>query len=166
MRRTLAVAAALAVVAAASAALVTARASNGTEVSFPKGYRNWHHVKSLILNEGHPLFESFGGLHHIYANDKARKGLDTGRYADGAVFVFDLLETVPSETAVAEGPRKVLGVMERNARRFAGTGGWGFEGFAAGDPAQPVVGANAVTACFQCHESQKDAGYVFSEWRN
>jgi len=30
--------------------------------------------------------------------------------------------------------------MQKDGKRFAGTGGWGFEGFAAGDPARPVVG--------------------------
>ena len=47
----------------------------------------------------------------------------------------------------------------------AGTGGWGFEGFAAGDPARPVVGQNARAACFECHTAQKDHDYVFSAWR-
>jgi hypothetical protein len=55
--------------------------------------------------------------------------------------------------------------MQKDDKRFAGTSGWGFEGFAAGDPARPVVGQNARTACFDCHTAQKDHDYVFSLWR-
>ena len=63
----------------------------------------------------------------------------------------DLLEATAADNAITEGKRKVLGVMQKDGKRFAGTGGWGFEGFAAGDPARPVVGQNARTACFECH---------------
>ena len=35
---------------------------------YPEGYRFWTHVKSMELKPGHPLYESFGGLHHIYVN--------------------------------------------------------------------------------------------------
>ncbi len=55
--------------------------------------------------------------------------------------------------------------MQRDAKKFAATGGWGFEGFTGGDPKQRAVGANAKTACFDCHAPQKDTGYVFSTWR-
>jgi Cytochrome P460 len=55
--------------------------------------------------------------------------------------------------------------MQKDGKRFAETGGWGFEGFAAGDPARAVVGQNARTACFGCHTAQKDHDYVFSLWR-
>jgi Cytochrome P460 len=44
--------------------------------------------------------------------------------------------------------------MQKDGRRFAGTGGWGFQGFAEGDPARPVVGKDAATACFGCHTAQ------------
>lgn len=140
-------------------------AAGGKEqVSYPKDYRSWYHVKSMVLQPGHPLFEGFGGIHHVYANAKARKGLETGKYEDGAVFVFDLFEAPTEGGAVTEGPRKVLAVMEKNSKAFADTGGWGFEGFAGGDPARRVV-TNAREQCFTCHESQKDKDYVFSGWR-
>jgi len=134
------------------------------DVSYPEGYRNWYHVKSMVLQQGHPLYEGFGGIHHIYANEKARKGLDTGKYEDGAVFVFDLFEAPVEGGAITEGPRKVLAVMEKNRKNFAATGGWGFEGFAGGDRSKRVVN-NAREQCFTCHESQKDKDFVFSKWR-
>lgn len=135
-------------------------------VGYPAGYRDWTHVKSLILESGHPLYESFGGIHHIYANAKAMRGYRDGRFADGSVIVFDLLEVKKEGNAIAEGPRKVLGVMQKDARRYKTTGGWGFEGFAGGDKSRRVVGDQAASACYGCHAEQAGkTGYVFSAWR-
>lgn len=140
--------------------------AGGMEVDYPHGYRHWTHVKSLILEPGHPLYASFGGLHHIYANERALKGYRSGKFPDGAVIVFDLLEVDKGGNAIAEGPRKIVGVMRRDARRFKDTGGWGFEGFAKGDPKQRAVGDAAKGACFGCHAEQAaKTGYVFSAWR-
>lgn len=135
-------------------------------VDFPHDYRQWQHVKSMLIEPGHPLHAAFGGLHHIYANDLAVQGYARGSFPDGAVLVFDLLEVNSAEHAVTEAGRKVLGVMQKDAARFAATGGWGFEGFAGGEPGQRVVGAEAATACFACHQPQAEADYVFSQWRD
>lgn len=145
---------------------LAAGAVQAQDVAYPAGYRQWTHVKSMILEAGHPLYASFGGLHHIYANKKALEGYRSGKFSDGAVIVFDLLEATKGDNAVSEGPRKVLGVMEKNARKFKETGGWGFEGFAGGDRAKRVVGKEAKGACFGCHAEQAGkTGYVFSTWR-
>lgn len=143
----------------------TTLAGDGFKVAYPEGYRDWRHVKSMELKPGHPLFESFGGLHHIYANPKAVKGYKGGKFQDGAVIVFDLLEAKNEGNALTEGKRKVLGVMVRDAKRYAKTGGWGFEGFAGGDPGKRVVGDNAVKACFECHAPQSGNNYLFSSLR-
>ena len=55
--------------------------------------------------------------------------------------------------------------MHRNARKYAATGGWGYEGFKGDSSTERAVGANALTACHQCHIAQKDAGFVFSKAR-
>ena len=135
-------------------------------VPYPDGYRDWRHVKAMVIQPGHPLFDAFGGIHHLYANKKAVQGYKKGRFADGAVIVFDLLEATSAGNALTEGPRKVVGVMHKDARKFAATGGWGFEGFAGGDKANRVVGGKAAEACFGCHAPQKDKDYVFSQMRD
>ena len=136
------------------------------QVPYPAGYRNWHHVKSMTIDKGHPLYEAFGGIHHIYANPKAGAGYKSGKFPDGAVIVFDLLEAKSADNAVTEGARKVVGVMHKDAKKFAATGGWGFEGFGGGDKTNRVVRDKAASACFACHEPQKGHDYVFSRLRD
>lgn len=145
---------------------VGALAADAPRVAYPEDYRDWTHVKSMLISEGHPLFDAFGGIHHLYANDKAMEGYRSGTFPDGAVIVFDLLEAIPGDNAIIEGERKVLGVMQRNKARFAETGGWGFEGFAGGDPDSRVVGDDAKQACFACHAAQRKSDFVFSTWRD
>jgi len=134
-------------------------------VPYPAGYRNWHHVKSMIINPGHPLHDAFGGIHHIYANEKAMQGYAKGKFANGSVIIFDLLEANSADNAVVEGARKVVGVMHKDSKRYAATGGWGFEGFKGDSKTERAVGTNADAACFQCHAPQKGSDYVFSKLR-
>jgi hypothetical protein len=134
-------------------------------VPYPEGYRDWRHVKTMVINEGHPLFDSFGGIHHLYANDRALEGYATGRFPAGSIIAFDLLEARTADNAVTEGDRKVLGVMVKDPARYAATGGWGFEGFAGGDRNKRAVGDKAAEACFACHTARKDQDYVFSTTR-
>lgn len=145
----------------------TAPAADSNLVAYPEGYRDWHHLKSMVIEPGHPLHEPFGGIHHLYANTKAKEGYAKGRFADGAVIVFDLLETESAEHAVNEGARKIVGVMLKDSARFPATGGWGFEGFVAGDATRRAIGndAKAAANCFACHQSQQAHDYVFSRPR-
>jgi Cytochrome P460 len=136
-----------------------------TAVPYPTNYRSWTHVKSMVIEPGHPLHASFGGIHHLYANDQAMQGYREGRFPDGAVIVFDLLEAPASGNAITEGARKVVGVMHRDSKKHAATGGWGFEGFAADSKTSRVVGSESATACFACHQSQRAREYVFSSYR-
>lgn len=134
-------------------------------VPYPAGYRDWHHVKSMVINPGHGLYDAFGGIHHLYANKAALTGYRTGKWPDGAVIVFDLLDAKSADNTVTEGARKVVGVMHRDAKKYVATGGWGYEGFKADSKTERAVGANAETACHQCHLAQKDSGFVFSKLR-
>jgi hypothetical protein len=154
------------ILATLSVAMTTVAVAAEPQVPYPDGYRDWHHVKSMVIEEGHPLHSAFGGIHHVYANDKALEGYGKGRFPDGAVIIFDLLEATRADNAITEGPRKVVGVMHKDARQFAATGGWGFEGFGGGDPTNRVVGKDAASACFACHEPQKDQNYTFSQLRD
>ncbi|MDH5180401.1 MAG: cytochrome P460 family protein [Gammaproteobacteria bacterium] len=135
------------------------------KIAFPDGYRHWSHVKSLTLYEGHALANPFKGIHHIYANPAAVKGLQNSHYPDGAVLVFDLLEYITAGEAGAEGKRILRGVMVRDKQRFANTGGWGFEAW-QGDSKTKRLTDDKGVSCYACHTSQKQHDFVFSKWRN
>jgi hypothetical protein len=133
-------------------------------VPYPDGYREWTHVKSMVILDGHALADPFAGIHHVYANARALEGLQGGGWPDGAVLVFDLLEATAGDEVYTEGARKLVGVMQRDARAWAATGGWGFEGF-AGDSRTERLTADGGASCFGCHQAKADQGYVFSTWR-
>jgi hypothetical protein len=157
--------------AAASAvcALLPALAGHD-EVAYPDGFRLSAHVKSMIIEEGHPLFDLVGGLHHIYANKKALdgyQGLNNGSSAtfkNGSVIVLDLLQDVRGGNAITEGERKAVIVMEKDLKAYADTGGWGFQVF---DPVTkaPLLDKAAQAGCFGCHQGAAASDFVFSRLR-
>jgi Cytochrome P460 len=134
-------------------------------VPFPEGYRNWLHAKSMLIQPGHALENPFQGIHHVYANGKAAKGLKTGNYKNGSVLVFDLLKYDEKDKTIQEGERKLVGVMLKDSAKYASTGGWGFEGFAGNSKTERLVNDGG-KSCFGCHEPQKAKDYVFSELRD
>ena len=146
--------------------LTTMNASSGEDqIPYPKGYRDWHHIKSmLIYDPKHPLFNPFGGIHHIYVN---KKGLEAykkgGGFPDGTVIVFDLLEAKEDNGAYVEGPRKLIGVMQKDMKKFKETGGWGFQAFEK-DSMNSLVKDKGVS-CYNCYLSQKEKDFVFSKYR-
>jgi hypothetical protein len=128
-------------------------------------YRQWTHVKSMVIfDPKHPLYNSFGGIHHIYVNGAGLKASQTGgRYPDGSQLVFVLYEAVNEQGAYVAGKKKVEAIMVKNRRRFAETGGWGFQAFNPETRKPLVKNADVASACFNCHAAQKDHDYVFSE---
>jgi len=134
---------------------------------FPTAYREWTHVKSmLIYSDKHPLYAPFNGLHHVYVNKIGLAAVKAhGKFADGAILVFDLLQADDVDGAYVEGSRKLVAVMQKDSKKYKDTGGWGFQGFKAGNANDPVV-SDPVGQCFNCHQSQKDADFVFSKFRD
>lgn len=134
-------------------------------VPYPEGFRGWAHVKSKIKRGEGKAVDPFGEIHHIYANPPAMEGYRTGKFPEGAVLVFDVLELVEKDSKIIrEGARRNTQVMVKDAR-FVGTGGWGYELFAQDSRENRAIGANAVTACYQCHTQRKDHDHVFSSFR-
>jgi len=128
-------------------------------VPYPEGYREWTHVKSMVIEPGHPLATPFEGIHHIYANTPATEGLRGGAYPDGSVLVFDLLEAVRGDTAIGEGERKLVGVMVRDPSRYGETGGWGFEGFAGNSRSERLTDDGGA-GCYACHQPEPEAVFT------
>jgi cytochrome P460 len=141
------------------------RAKPDDVVPYPAGYRLWAHVKTALVGPQNPAFENSGGIHHIYANEKAMDGYRTGRFPDGSVIVADFLETRESAGLTTEGQRRRIDVMLKDGKRYAATGGWGFEQFRGDSQTDRMVTAEIAAKCFACHSKQKERDSVFSEFR-
>lgn len=149
---------------------LTVRADEGT-IAFPDGYRTWTFLHSSLVPAGSPGFGKSpcvkpctNGIFHFYANELAMKGLRTGQYEDGAVIAEEMLEFLLGEKGNgAEGRRVLTAVMVKDSKRYAETGGWGFGHFGEGSKAN-TLDAKAQQACYQCHTSRKDRGYVFTQY--
>jgi hypothetical protein len=137
-----------------------------SEVPYPEGFRNWTHVKTALIQKGSPAFEHWGGFHHIYANAEAVGGYKTGKFSDGSIIVFDVLEAISKDSIISEGKRRLIDVMIKDAKKFETTGGWGYEEFSGDSKTDRRIGVLSVTACYNCHANQKVNDNVFSSLRN
>lgn len=157
-------------VAAVSAAAVLAvgtAALADTKLAPPKGYRQWFHVNTAIVTKDSPAYDAIGGMHNVSVNAIGLKALKSGgTYPDNSVFASDVHEFTVTDGVYSEGARKALAVMVKDAKKYAATGGWGFQVWLGGDPAKPFVtdAADAAKKCFGCHTSQKDHQFVFSTY--
>jgi len=133
--------------------------------SFPETFRKWAHVKSVLVGPQSTAFATEGGIHHIYANDKALEGYATGRFPDGSVIVYDLLETKEIAGNTIEGQTRRVDVMVRQSERYASTGGWEFLSFSGNDHTDGKLTAARQATCAGCHAHRKDHDFVFSEFR-
>lgn len=133
--------------------------------SFPKTFRRWAHVKSVLVGPQSSAFATEGGIHHIYANDKALEGYDAGKFPDGSVIVYDLLETKEIAGNTIEGPTRRVDVMVKESERYASTGGWEFMSFMGSNQTDGQLTAERKATCVGCHAHRKDHDLVFSEFR-
>jgi hypothetical protein len=132
---------------------------------FPKEFRKWAHVKSVLVGPQSPAFATEGGIHHIYANDKALKGYDSWKFPDGSVIVYDLLETKELAGNTIEGQTRRVDVMVKQGEPYASTGGWEFMSFSGNDQTNGKLTAARQASCAGCHVHMKDHDSVFSEFR-
>ena len=121
-----------------------------------------------MIGPSNPNFQFAGGFHHIYANEKAMKGYETGRFSNGSIIVFDVIEANEQNGNTTEGKRRHTDVMVKDSVLYADTGGWGFEEFKMNDKGEqlPMIKELAIQKCFNCHSTKKNQGFVFSKVRD
>ena len=67
-------------------------------------------------------------MHNIYINSAGEAALKKGGpYPNKTMFVTDLHEFTVSDGSYVEGARKALAVMLKDSKKYASTGGWGFQ---------------------------------------
>lgn len=143
-------------------------------VPYPEGFRRWTHLHTRYLAAKHTALGKAGcekpctgGLMHFYANEKAIEGFRTGKFPDGSIIADETVEVHMAEGGMAAplGPRHGVGVMVKDAKKYATTGGWGYAAYKAGGTTD-ILSAKEKQACFQCHVPRKDHDYVFTEYKD
>jgi hypothetical protein len=148
--------------AALVAGLSAAEAADGLKP--PVGYRSWFHVNTLIVDKTSPLFKDLGGMHNVHVNSIGVPALKKGGpYPNGTMFLTDLHDFSVVDGSYVEGTLKGLALMQKDSKKFASTGGWGFQFWVDGDAKKPFV-TDAAKQCFECHQAKKNQDYVYSTY--
>ncbi|MDX2218795.1 MAG: cytochrome P460 family protein [Burkholderiales bacterium] len=129
-------------------------------IALPGDYQQWRHVKTQVIQEG-PGFDRFGGMHHIYANERALSGLRSRRFENGAMLVAEFRELDRKGNVIDGGAIRLVDVMVFDTVRFAATDGWGYAEFIG--PTLIPKTLDSRTECHACHTRRADKGFVFSE---
>jgi len=135
------------------------------KVPFPEDYRNWHYLKSMVIEEGHPLYSIVPGLHNVYFNDIAYKHLRSGSkepYPQGSEVVFELFD-VNKEKASITTTRRTAVMVKHKDPKFGQTGGWGWELFIMPKRERAVVEVDR--QCADCHfRSREPHDAIWQKW--
>jgi len=142
---------------------IAGSAHSADTVPYPENFRTWSHVKSGVIGPEHKNFASVGGIHHVYANQQAMAGYRTRQFPEQSVVVFEWLEWAEKDGAFLEGPRRQVDVMVKDSKRYASTGGWGFQRFVKST--REPASAPTPQDCFACHDKLKEDGLVLSKYR-
>lgn len=85
-------------------------------------------------------------------------------YSDGTMFSDDVRDYSAADGVYVQGAtRKAITLMVKDSKKYASTGGWGFQAWAGGDPTKPIA-TDSVKQCFNCHVPQKAQDYTFSKY--
>jgi cytochrome P460 len=143
-------------------------AQTGDALKIPEGFKQWYLVHSTLITKENNKFGLFPGVHLIYVNatglDRLKRGGSTP-YPDGTMFTDDVREfSAVDDGSYLEGTaRKAITLMVKDSKKYASTGGWGFQAWAGGDSTKPIA-ADPVKQCFSCHTPQKAQDYTFSKY--
>ena len=130
-----------------------------TGVTIPKGYRNWQIVAPSQRDDKDEI-------RVILGNNIAMRAFRAKRlpFPDGAILAKLAWKRVKSaefdNTFVPGEPQRVE-FMEKNAKKYTASGGWGFGRFVNGAPADGKEHAT----CWPCHEANvKGNDFVFTRY--
>jgi hypothetical protein len=128
-------------------------------VTIPKGYRNWQVVAPSQRDDKDEI-------RVILGNNIAMKALRAKQlpFPDGAVLAklaWKRIKSAEFDNTFVPGEPQRIEFMEKNAKKYASTGGWGFGRFVNGKPASEQDHAT----CFPCHEANvKGNDFVFTRY--
>ena len=130
-----------------------------TGVTIPKGYRNWQVVAPSQRDDKDEI-------RVILGNNIAMKALRAKQlpFPDGAILAklaWKRVKSVEFDNTFVPGEPQRIEFMEKNAKKHAATGGWGFGRFVDGKPAD----GKEHGTCWPCHEANvKGNDWVFTRY--
>lgn len=131
------------------------------DVGLPRGYQNWRLIGVSHRGDSDTLRGILGNYQAIEA---ARSG-KTQPWPDGSILVKVVWEdrSHPSfDAATVPGNIVHVEMMEKNAKQFRKTGGWGFARW-TGENLKPYgQDASFAKECFECHQTVEKNDYVFT----
>ena len=130
-----------------------------TGVTIPKGYRNWQVVAPSQRDDMDQLLVILG-------NDIAMKAYrsKTLPFPDGAILaklIWKRAKSAEFDNTFVPGEPVRVEFMVKDAKKYAGTGGWGFGRFVNGKPADEKQHGT----CWPCHQANvKENDWVFTRY--
>ena len=148
-------------------AIISIRAATTNRtIPYPEGFRKWVHVSTSLTGFSKVPQRKFDGFHHIYANEKAVVGYETGNFPEGSTIVFDKQAVDTTQNVIKSGGRKFINVMYKDSAAFPDTGGWGFEEFTGDSKTEGRLSIQQQQSCFKnCHQARVATGFVFSKFK-
>ena len=130
---------------------------------------------TITERNGIPKGTSDGENEAIYiANDKAISAYLAGKqFPEGSIIGRVAWKMVPSEEnnkifgkeqsfVPGDAPDWYLQFMEKNSKKYASTGGWGYSNF--GKSLQATTDKKVMYACFTCHQAVQARDYIFTKY--
>ena len=150
---------------AAVGTLFAAQANDALKI--PGDFKHWYLVHSTLITKDENKFGLIPGVHLIYVNaiglDRLKRGGSTP-YPEGSMFTDDVRDFSAEDGIYLQGAaRKAVTLMVKDSKKYASTGGWGFQAWAGGDSTKPIA-TDPVKQCFTCHVPQKAQDFTFSKY--
>lgn len=136
--------------------------------AIPRGYRDWKFVSAA-----HEAGE-LNDIRVVIGNDKAISAYRAGKaFPEGAVVGRVAWKMVPSEEnnktfgqaqsfVPGDAPDWYLQFMEKDTKKYAATGGWGYSNF--GKDLKPLTDQKIMYSCFTCHKAVEARDYIFTKY--
>ena len=136
--------------------------------TIPSGYRDWKFVSAA-----HEAGE-LNDIRVVIANEKAITAYRAGKpFPEGSIIGRVAWKMVPSEEnnktfgqaqsfVPGDAPDWYLQFMEKDTKKYAATGGWGYSNF--GKDLEPTTDKKLMYSCFVCHQAVQARDYIFTKY--
>ena len=136
--------------------------------TIPPGYRDWR-----FISAAHEAGE-LNDIRVVIGNDKAIEAYRAGKpFPEGTIIGRVAWKMVPSEEnnkafgqaqsfVPGDAPDWYLQFMEKDTKKYAATGGWGYSNF--GKDLKPLTDEKIMYSCFSCHKAVEARDYICTKY--